>query len=125
MKRKKLLIIDDQAGIRFLLSELFSERNFMVFEANSLENAMAVTKEELPDIALIDLRLGSCDGGDVVQALKSIHDGLIPIIMTGQLEEKKLGKAIEHGAVYCLEKPFDLNEVVNLVNTMYDKYENT
>lgn len=125
MTGKKLLVVDDQKGVRFLISEIFLEEGFMVAEAGNYEEAIEVAKKFAPDVALVDMRLGSntgYDGGDIVKALKVHIPELIPIVVTAHSEPDKLEKAIESGAVYCLEKPFDVEKIVSVVNEQLSKY---
>lgn len=122
---KKLLVVDDQQGVRFLISEIFQEEGFNVVEASNYEEAISIAKRFIPDIALIDMRLGNntgYDGGDIVKELKLHIPELVPIVVTAHSEPDKLNKAIRSGAVYCLEKPFDVERIVSVVNEQYIKY---
>ena len=79
----------------------------------------------VPDIALIDMKLGNNnvhDGGDIVKELKQYIPKLVPIVVSAQSEQDKLDKAIRNGAVYCLEKPFDMERIINVVNEQLLKY---
>jgi two-component system response regulator (stage 0 sporulation protein F) len=125
MRGKKLLVIDDQQGVRFLISEIFQEEGFVVAEASNYEEAMIVAKAFVPDIALVDMRLGNntgYDGGDIVKELKQHIPNLVPIVVTAHSEPDKLNKAVRCGAVYCLEKPFDVEQIVSVVHEQYIKY---
>lgn len=125
MTGKKLLVVDDQQGVRFLISEIFQEEGFNVAEASNYEEAIEIAKKFVPDIALVDMRLGNntgYDGGDIVKELKQHIPELVPIVVTAHSEPDKLNKAIESGAVYCLEKPFDVEKIVTVVNEQYVKY---
>jgi len=125
MTVRKLLVVDDQQGVRFLISEIFQGEGFNVAEASNYEEAIEVAREFIPDIALIDMRLGNntgYDGGDIVKELKRYIPGLVPIVVTAHSEPDKLNKAISSGAVYCLEKPFDVERIVCVVNEQYNKY---
>jgi two-component system, response regulator, stage 0 sporulation protein F len=125
MRGKKLLVVDDQQGVRFLISEIFQEEGFVVAEASNYEEAIVVAKAFVPDIALVDMRLGNntgYDGGDIVKELKRHIPQLVPIVVTAHSEPDKLNKAIRSGAVYCLEKPFDVEQIVSVVNEQFLKY---
>ncbi len=126
MTSKKLLVVDDQQGVRFLISEIFQEEGFVVAEASNYEEAIVVAKAFAPDIALVDMRLGNntgYDGGDIVKELKRHIPELVPIVITAHSEPDKLNKAIRSGAVYCLEKPFDVEQIVCVVNEQLIKYK--
>ncbi|MGE5677953.1 MAG: response regulator [Pseudomonadota bacterium] len=128
MTGKKLLVVDDQKGVRFLISEIFQEEGFSVAEASNYEEAMEIAGKFIPDVALVDMRLGNntgYDGGDIVKALKTSLPELIPIVVTAHSEPDKLDKAIRSGAVYCLEKPFDVERIVSVVKEQFEKYSCT
>jgi two-component system response regulator (stage 0 sporulation protein F) len=128
MTGKKLLVVDDQKGVRFLISEIFQEEGFSVAEASNYEEAMEIAGKFVPDVALVDMRLGNntgYDGGDIVKALKTSLPELIPIVVTAHSEPDKLDKAIRSGAVYCLEKPFDVERIVSVVKEQFEKYSCT
>lgn len=125
MTVKKLLVVDDQQGVRFLICEIFREEGFNVAEASNYEDAIEVAKEFVPDIVLVDMRLGNnnaYDGGDIVKELKKNIPELIPIVVTAHSEPDKLNKAMLNGAVYCLEKPFDVKGIISVVNDQLSKY---
>ena len=125
MTAKKLLVVDDQPGVRFLISEIFREEGFSVAEASNYEEAVETAKKFMPDVALVDLRLGNdrgYDGGDIIKELKQCIPELVPIIVTANGEPDKLNKAMMNGAVYCLEKPFTVGEIVSVVNEQYCRY---
>jgi two-component system response regulator (stage 0 sporulation protein F) len=125
MRARKLLVVDDQQGVRFLIKEIFTEEGFDVAEASNFEEAIEVAGEFKPDVALVDMRLGSntlYDGGDIVKVLKAKNPTIIPIVVTAHSEPEKLNKAISNGAVYCLEKPFDIEKIICVVKEQYSKY---
>mgnify|MGYP000878494955 CR=1 FL=1 len=125
MTVKKLLVVDDQPGVRFLICEIFEEEGYSVAEAGNYEEAIEVAKKFMPDVALVDMRLGSnrgYDGGDIIKELKEYIPKLVPIIITANGEPDKLNKAMMNGAVYCLEKPFTVGEIVGVVNEQYERY---
>jgi len=125
MSAKKLLVVDDQPGVRFLICEIFREEGYSVAEAGNFEEAIETAKKFMPDVALVDMRLGNnrgYDGGDIVKELKQCIPELISIIITADGEPDKINKAMMNGAVYCLEKPFTVGEIVGVVNEQYEKY---
>lgn len=125
MTYKKLLVVDDQQSLRFLIREIFQEEGYCVAEASNYDEAIAVAKRFIPDIALVDMRLGNntgYDGGDIVKALKQHLPELVPIVVTAHSDPRKLTNAMNNGAVYCIEKPFDVEQIVSVVNDQVLKY---
>ena len=125
MSVKNLLVVDDQPGVRFLICEIFREEGYSVAEAGNFEEAIETAKKFMPEVALVDMRLGNnrgYDGGDIIKELKKCIPDLVSIIITADGEPDKLNKAMMNGAVYCLEKPFTVGEIVGVVNEQYARY---
>jgi len=76
----KLLIIDDEKDIRFLVSSYFQELDFEVIEAEDGESGINLFKKEKPDIILCDLRMPGISGLEVISTIKEISN-LTPIIV--------------------------------------------
>lgn len=122
MHRKRLMVVDDQLGMRLLINEVFSDLGFNVAQAKSYEEAVSIAASFNPDVVLVDMKLGidnDYDGADVIGMLKINNPSLISIIMTGYFDYKNIEKAFVKGACYCLEKPFDIDYLVHLVNELY------
>lgn len=80
-----LLIVDDESFIRQSLGDFFEDRLWVVHEAESGETAMPVLLEKLPNVVLVDIRLGGMDGDQFIrEALNECPDfqGLF-VICTG------------------------------------------
>lgn len=118
---KKILIVDDQLGIRLLLQELFRKENYISkVAANGLE-ALQLVEEDLPDCVLLDMKLPGMDGIDVLKRLKSSWPELPVIMMTAYDESELTKEALEIGAVKYFTKPFDIYEVRDAVHTLVKK----
>jgi two-component system response regulator (stage 0 sporulation protein F) len=123
---RKLMVVDDQLGIRLLIDEVFSDLGFDVAQAKSYKEAVDIAASFNPDIILVDMRLGVdtlYDGADVIEVLKINNPTLISIAMTGNLDYKYIEKAFMNGACYFLEKPFDIDYLIHLVNEIYNSFD--
>ena len=118
LKNIKLLIIDDLKSIRFLLKEVFTENGYTVFDAASIETALKIIDKQKPKVALVDMRLGSCsqeNGADAVSILKQCSPNMKIVIITGLCKGVEIEKALQSGATCCIEKPFDVEEIIGTV----------
>lgn len=112
--KPKILIIDDEAGIREQLKWSL-HKDYQIFEAETGEKGLELVKSERPDIALIDLTLtkdGAEDEGlDVFEKVQLIDSGIKVIIVTGNEQKDLAIKAVQMGAYDFYKKPIDLQEL--------------
>ena len=112
---KSLLIVDDQAGIRLLLNEVFSKEGFETrLAANGAEALQSVTEKE-PDCVLLDMKMPGIDGVEVLKRLKKEWPQIPVIMMTAYGEVELTEEAIENGAERYFTKPFNIYEVRDAV----------
>ena len=115
--RMKLLIVDDDAHVRRLLTLYFRHAPFEIREAATGEEALALIQSEQFDVALLDLILPYYGGFRLCQRLKQ-RTGKTPyvVIMTGDDSEETRNTANECGANRFLAKPFSSEEIEALIN---------
>lgn len=115
----KILIVDDEPAI--CTSLMFAlEDNYVVATAGSAEQALATISKQDCDIVLLDLKLGSVDGMEVLQQIKNIDSNIIVIIMTAYGSIKSSVAAIQAGAFYYLTKPINMDELDMLLANASD-----
>ena len=108
-----ILIADDEPNIVDLLTDLLVDAHYQVQHARTGAEAVAVILTGLPGLALIDLRHGGMSGLDVIRAVRARGSAVPVVIMTTNPEQ---AHALEsHGAITCLCKPFDLDDVLACV----------
>ncbi|MBP2661809.1 MAG: sigma-54-dependent Fis family transcriptional regulator [Firmicutes bacterium] len=106
----KILIVDDEPAICSSLAFAL-EDNYMVATAGSAEAALTAITEQAFDLILLDLKLGSVDGMEVLQQIKELDSNMIVIIMTAYGSIKSSVAAIKAGAFYYLTKPINMDEL--------------
>ncbi|HET6810658.1 MAG TPA: response regulator [Acidimicrobiales bacterium] len=108
-----VLIVDDEADIRLLLSTMLSAAGYQVIEAAEGEAALAAIERGGVDVVLLDLMMPVMDGWAV---LWTLHDAPVhpPVIVMSARPEYKDQKP-PLGAVEYLQKPFPLEEAVDTV----------
>ncbi|MFH2092548.1 MAG: ATP-binding protein [Pseudomonadota bacterium] len=114
-EKKKILIVDDIESNRFMLKELLIRFNQDVFEASDGKTALAMVKENLPDIILMDIRMPGMSGNQVTKILKSDPDTMhIPIIaFTGDIVAKNKDGFLKTGYDGYLSKPIKVQELTD------------
>ncbi len=113
MKRKTILIVDDESYIREFLAQVLSEYFHVIFAKNS-EEAVLFAKTNAPDIILLDVLMPGIDGMETCKLLRQQPESaLIPIIMVTAVNDlDKKVQAFQYGADDYLEKPFLPEELI-------------
>lgn len=107
----KILIVDDQFGIRMLLTEVFKREGYRTFAAENGFKAIEIVKKTPPDVAILDMKIPGMDGIEILKRIKEIDVSIKVIFMTayGELDVLEEGKAL--GALKNFSKPFDIDEM--------------
>ena len=116
MNKKKVLIVDDQIGIRVLLVEVFSSEGYTTFQASNGKTALEIVKKESPDIVLLDMKIPGMDGLEILKHIKTIDKSIKVIMMTAYGELAMIREATDLGALMHFTKPFDIDEMRIAVN---------
>lgn len=108
---KKILIIDDQLGIRLLLTELFKKEGYETAQAANGAEALEYLQKERPDLVLLDMKIPGMDGLEILRRIREIDTSLKVIMMTAYGELDMIQEAKGLGALKHFTKPFDINEI--------------
>ncbi len=111
----KILIVDDEKGIREIFSLLLEERGHTVREASSGEEALTIIPLFSPDLLLLDMNLPGISGIDLLERVKRESPKTSVIIMTAFGSIRSAVEATRLGAYDYLEKPVDNDELLLLI----------
>jgi two-component system response regulator (stage 0 sporulation protein F) len=114
--KKKLLIVDDQNGIRVLLMEVFSNEGYETYQASNGKLALEIVRNVTPDLVLLDMKIPGMDGLDILKHIKSMNPAIKVIMMTAYGELDMIKEATDLGAIMHFTKPFDIDELRMAVN---------
>jgi two-component system KDP operon response regulator KdpE len=106
-----ILIVDDEAPIRRLLSGTLTRAGYRVAEAASGRQAVEMLAEVQPDVVLLDLGLPDRDGLELIPAIRKQSRAAILIVSARDATEHKV-TALDLGAVDYVTKPFDTEELL-------------
>jgi len=115
----KLLIVDDETRFLNAIAQRLTKRGFDVRTAENGEDAIALAKSEKFDIALLDLKMPGMDGGEVLRVLKSEHQFLEAIILTGHGSLESAVELTKLGAFSYLPKPYELEKLIHVLKEAY------
>ena len=115
-----VLLVEDEASIREMVSFSLSREGFTVSEAEDAENAYHTIVEKRPDIALVDWMLPGASGVELVRRLKRDNDlSELPIIMlTAKSEEMDKVSGLDAGADDYITKPFSPRELIARIRAL-------
>jgi two-component system response regulator (stage 0 sporulation protein F) len=116
LEKKKVLIVDDQNGIRVLLMEVFSSEGYNTFQASNGKLALEIVKNHAPDLVLLDMKIPGMDGLEILKHVKAIDRNIKVIMMTAYGELDMIKEATDLGALMHFTKPFDIDEMRIAVN---------
>jgi sigma-B regulation protein RsbU (phosphoserine phosphatase) len=113
----RILVVDDDPGILHALSRILGRRHQVTCVATGPE-ALAAARRLRPDLAVVDIRLPEMTGFEVTRGLKAALRDIDVILMTGNAEEPddNLIQALDEGAFYFIQKPFDRRVFLAIVN---------
>ncbi|MFP4510244.1 MAG: sigma-54-dependent transcriptional regulator [Spirochaetaceae bacterium] len=111
----RVLIVDDEQGIREVLSDILEDEGYQTFTAEDGMSAMQVLKTEPVDVVLLDVWLPNRGGIDVLSDIKEIYPETEVIIITGHATIDLAVKAVKLGAFDFLEKPLGMDRVTTIV----------
>ena len=109
-------MVDDEEEICDVTKSLLTKRNFAVFTASNGNEALELAKKESPQLVLLDFRLGSESGIDVLNKLKALNKDMKVVMVTGLGDEESIRQAIIAGVDDYIIKPFTgdyLNDTIN------------
>ncbi|MDP4084231.1 MAG: response regulator [Bacillota bacterium] len=109
--KEKILIVDDQFGIRILLNEVFQKEGYNTFQAANGVQALDIVKKHDPDLVLLDMKIPGMDGIEILKRMKVIDPDIRVIIMTAYGELDMIQEAKELGAITHFAKPFDIDDI--------------
>jgi len=141
MQTHRILIVDDESSLRTALFRVLDRQGFHVITANSIREAEFLagcsgsgagagglstpvlpaspnipSTDQTLDLALVDLRLPDGDGIELMQRLRATHPNIHVIILTGHGSIELAVRATQHGAFHFVTKPFNMEELISIVN---------
>ncbi len=111
----KILVIDDEQGIRDVLTGILDDEGYTVFTAEDGIDGLTLLKSEPIDLVLLDVWLPNMGGIDVLKQIKEIYPEIEVIIISGHGNIDLAVKAVKLGAFDFMEKPLSLERVVTVV----------
>jgi DNA-binding response OmpR family regulator len=123
MKKKKILVVDDEDDILHFLELVLKEKGYDVVTAENGHDALTTAQIEKPDLVLLDIMMPQMDGWEVLKLLRVDEETAdIPVAMlSARTEAKDRVQGLQEGAIDYICKPFSLQELLGKIETIFSQ----
>jgi DNA-binding response OmpR family regulator len=112
MEQMRVLLVDDEEELVTTLVERLEIRGHAAVGVFTGEEAIARVKDQVFDVAVLDLKMPGEDGVEIMKRLKRICPGLPIILLTGHMSEGASERGMQAGADDYIIKPVDIEDLV-------------
>ena len=118
--KKNILVVDDNSQAVEMLTMILEDNGFNVIKAYEGESGLLKTREQKPDLIILDIRLPDIDGFQVCEEIKNDPDVFhIPVVMlTGKDKGDDFDKAMNKKADWYIIKPYDVGHLLKVVDKL-------
>ena len=114
--KPRLLIVDDDETFCTVLKSALEKRHYEVSVAHNVADGITIAEQDLPEYAVIDLRIGHDSGLELVKKLISLDDNTRIVMLTGFASIATAVEAIKLGATHYLTKPANADEILTALH---------
>jgi DNA-binding NtrC family response regulator len=119
MADKTVLVVDDEPAVQALLTDAVEASGWTAFTASNAAEALSSLEVRVPDAVITDLRMpGGMDGFQLFQTIRKLHAELPVVIMSAYGNIETAVESIKCGAFDYLPKPFKIERVVHLLDSL-------
>lgn len=126
---KQILIVDDKSELLHLMRRILEDEQYQVSILQNGNDAFATAKTRLPDLLILDLKLGNISGKDILRQLKGDPiTAEIPVIVytAAVIEAEEVNRLIASDPAYysrvmLIQKPFELPHLLNTVEQVMNE----
>ncbi|MEW6234433.1 MAG: sigma-54 dependent transcriptional regulator [Candidatus Omnitrophota bacterium] len=121
LRRGAVLIVDDEKGMRHILSRLLADEGYSVETAGSGDEALGKIVQDSFDVAMIDIRMPGMDGLTLLDRLREESPDTSVIMMTAYGTIEDAVSAMKRGAYEFITKPFNNDEVIHIIGNAFER----
>lgn len=114
---ESILIVDDQAGIRALLSEALGMVGYQVHSVSGGVQALKYLDQTSPDLVLLDMNMPGMSGLETLRELRRSHPALPVLMITADVNDISVNRAMELQISGWISKPFELEDLYHQVQS--------
>ncbi|KJS15350.1 MAG: histidine kinase [Peptococcaceae bacterium BRH_c4b] len=124
MTTMNVLVVDDQPGVRFLLDIIIRDSGHRVLTAENGLEALETVRLIKPDLVFMDVRMPLMGGVEALGKIKMISPDTEVVLMTAYVSDETVEMAMKKGAMCCIAKPFDVDEIKLFIYDFYWRFCN-
>lgn len=111
----KILVVDDEVSLRFLIVETLEDKGYEIFEAKDGSDALETLKNITPDLLILDVMMPGMTGYEVLERIKDAKGSMKVMLLTAKAQNVDREKGIAAGADFFFTKPFSPLELATYV----------
>ena len=124
MSRNKVLVVDDESGVRFGIRDFLEQHGYEIEEAESCQDAQNLFRTSRPDIVIADYMMPDGTALDLLPKLREIDAGIPLLVLTAHGSIDLAVRAIKEGAEQFLTKPLELPTLLVILQRLLQKQRN-
>lgn len=113
---KKVLVVDDEEDIRFLIRTLLNREGYEVEEAEDGSAALQMLSSERFDLMVLDIMMPKMDGYEVMKEIQQRRMSLPVVMLTAKVDDDSVWEGYKQGATLYITKPFENQMLIDAVN---------
>ncbi len=117
---KKILIIDDSAFQRKILSDIIIKKNIHIIEATNGSEGLKSIESENPDLVILDHNMPEMTGEELLNILSQKKNQIPVIMVTANIQDTTRNKAINLGVKGFLSKPIDEKDLLETIHKIIE-----
>jgi DNA-binding NtrC family response regulator len=115
-EKSRVLVVDDEEALRYLLSTELAAEGYEVETASDGDEAIEAIKQKDYDVVLLDIKMPRVDGFEVLKFIKQNKPEIKVIMLTAYADVKNAIEALKLGASDFVSKPYDLEDILTSIN---------
>ena len=117
-KKPRILVADDQRGMRLTLSGIIEDQGYNVTVAEDGYQALNAVKKSAYDLIFLDIKMPGLDGMETFRKIREVRPDSTVVLMTAFAMDEEVTEALQQGVSSIIYKPFDMQSVVVLVESL-------
>jgi len=119
MKAKKILVVDDDPGVREFVADWLEEHGFDVETAEDGEDGFEKFKNGIYDLVMSDMIMPKMIGNEMLRRIKEVKPEQMVVMLTGVKEDSMVARAKALGCHFYLNKPFRLEDLTRQIKECF------
>lgn len=121
--KHRVLIVDDDSSIRWVLSRAIQNAGFKVISCDNGQEALTLISQQQPSVVFSDIQMPGISGLELLETIRNRHPQLPVVMITANPDTDMASRSHQIGAFDYLPKPFDLNQAVQICERAIHKVQ--